>query len=125
MEYLVQIAAGSHRLLSYALEYWIEHCLLYVTLVETSAVQGLLLDRLAQLHGKHDYLAHTLRHEIRQSAAFVLSPETGTDVRIQAYAGLRAQTMMRDVLQVRQSMSQQDCGNGEGIIIFFRLLGLF
>ena len=109
-EILAQVATGSHRLLSYALEFWVEHCLLYVTLAGCCALQSLL----AQLHDKHLHLVHMLSHDTRNSLACALPVLDATDARAEALAGLPVHTIIRDVLQVRQWISQQNCENGTG-----------
>jgi hypothetical protein len=113
-EVLIRVAAGTHRLLPYALEFWVEHCLSYAFTVGSSAIQVFLLHRLANLHDKHDYLTQIAQpndyHPILSLGLSQIEP----DERINLYAHLPVQTLMREVLRSRQSISRQNCKNGHG-----------
>ena len=52
----ITVATGSYRLLPYALEYWIEHCLLYTSMEGTIGPNQALPYRLTQLREKHDQI---------------------------------------------------------------------
>ncbi|KAH7068353.1 hypothetical protein BKA63DRAFT_112495 [Paraphoma chrysanthemicola] len=110
---LVKIAGGSYRLLTYALEFWIEHCLLYVTSVGYSGVQEVLSERMARLQEEHDYMVRRLHHTVHQRHADALPSETEVDQRVDLYTDRPAQTIMRDHLLTRKLVSLKHCENGK------------
>jgi hypothetical protein len=111
---LVQIASGTYRLLPYALESWIEHCLFYASSGGPLTLDHLLSCRLTRLRNKHDQLSQRLDiSELENSGSFEVS-ESKLDDRLQLLAHIPIHNLMKGVLYVRWSASQHFCENGEG-----------
>jgi len=112
-----RIATGAYRLLPYALEYWIEHCLLYATNEILVDLNQLLLSRLTQLRVKHDQLLQGIGNgETSHPNACDTSKvfENKLENRTKLIAHLPIHDLIRRVLHVRWLTSQQLCKNGEG-----------
>ncbi|KAH7092298.1 hypothetical protein FB567DRAFT_235606 [Paraphoma chrysanthemicola] len=110
---MAKVAGGSYRLLTYAIDFWIEHCLLYITSVGDFTAQGLLLEWLARLQDKHDHIIRGLHHTAHVPDADALPSDTEVDRRLHLYAGRPAQTIMRHTLTTRQFVSRGKCENGK------------
>lgn len=122
---MVQIASGSCRLLPYALETWIEHCLLYASTGGSLTPDHLFSCRLTRLHSKHDQLLQGLDiSEIEDYGSFEVS-ESKLDDRLKLLAHISIHSLMRGVLHARWSASEHFCENGEGKPRFGLLSSLF
>ena len=111
---MVQIASGSCRLLPYALESWIEHCLLYASTGGPLTLDHLFSCRLTRLRSKHDQLSQGLDiSEIENSSSFEAF-ESKLDDRLKLLAHISIHSLMRGVLYARWSASQHFCEKGEG-----------
>jgi len=114
-KHLIQIAGGTYRLLPYALEYWVEHCLQYAVSDGLLEPGHILSHRLTELWDKHNQLLH-----IFDSGKFTHTESSKTfkewplDDRLKSVAHLPINGLMTDVLQVRRLADEQICENGEG-----------
>lgn len=118
-EISAQVVSGSYRLLPYAMEFWIEHCLLYSKSAGTSGVDRVILNLLSLLQRKHDSLAQALHHESRRHEVSANSSGTEVDEQTGPCAGWPAQMLMRDSLRTRTFVSRENCENGKGIVIVY------
>jgi hypothetical protein len=113
-KHLAPIARDTHRLLPYAIEYWIEHCLGYAT---GGSLQPdcILPHRLTELRRKHDrFLQMSERGESQNSYSPEITSESELDDRLKFMAHLPIHSLMREVLHIRWSAGQYVCENGEG-----------
>ena len=117
-KHFVQIASGAYRLLPYALEYWIEHCLRYAASGGPLHLEHPISRRLTELWGKHSQLLQTFEGGkptyTNSSQAF---NELPLDNRLKYMAHLPIYDLMSEVLRVRWLVGEQLCENGEGRLI--------
>lgn len=111
---LVRIASGGYRLLPYALEFWIEHCLLYALTGGPLDLDHPLPRHLTHLRNKHDQLSQ--RPDPGEIKYPCPSEAFGSQLadRLKVWAHVPIHDLMRGVLRARWSASQQFCENGEG-----------
>lgn len=110
-EILVQTASCTHRLLFYALEYWIEHSIQYAS--TSSNIHHAFLRHLDYLHEKHSRLAQLLALPIVATE----SPEEGPDERLRLFLQTPARILMRERLLNGQLTSKQPCRDGKGVYV--------
>lgn len=104
---LVQTASCTHRLLFYALEYWVEHCLIYAS--SSPNIHHAFLSDLNSLHEKHLRLAQLLA----LPSAATESPDD-PDERLRLFFQTPARILMRERLLNGQLTSKQPCKDGKG-----------
>ena len=113
---LTSVVSGVHRLLPYAIDYWIEHCLVYSTSGSLQPDCGLAL-RLCDLKIKHNQILQNWNtpgdhnsHQIHPTTGCIL------DDRLRFIAHLPIFPLVTAVLEARKSASQHIPDNGEGKI---------
>ncbi|KAF2678067.1 hypothetical protein K458DRAFT_377432 [Lentithecium fluviatile CBS 122367] len=115
----MRIVSGIYRLLPYALEYWIEHCLRYAASGGSLEPECLLSRRLAELRDKHSQCLQTSESvELANTNSLEAFDEWPPDDRLKHMAHLSIHGLMREVLRVRRSAGQQICENGEAAEAF-------
>jgi hypothetical protein len=110
-EVLFQTASCTHRLLFYALEYWVEHCFQYAS--NSSSLHSTFTRHLDYLHEKHSRLAQLLGIPITANE----SPEE-SDERLRLFSQTPAQLLMREQLVSSQLTSKKPCRDGKGSYAF-------
>jgi hypothetical protein len=111
---LVRVVSGSYRLLPYALEFWIEHCLLYASTGGPLDLDHLFSRHLTQLRNKHDQLSRRLDTGEIENPSPLEASQSQPDDRLKLLAHIPIHALMRGVLNARWSASQLLCENGEG-----------
>jgi hypothetical protein len=109
-----RIMSGHHRLLPYALEFWIEHCLEYA-----SERKNLGLDRALEHHLDQLYEEHTgsLLAVGCNAVQTITRTETNVnygDERLELFSGMPIYGLMADVLQLRRLTSQNNDDSSVG-----------
>jgi hypothetical protein len=117
--YLAQIASGNYRLLPYAIEFWIEHCLQYASGGRLD-LDRLFQHHLAQMHEKHKDCLHELGRATIQVATQDNDNADYVDERIQLFTKIPIYGLIADVLSLRQSASQLDGQNSSGMLRLMR-----
>jgi hypothetical protein len=111
VDYRAQIVSGKHRLLPYAIEFWIEHCSQYASKAGSLRMDQLFQQHLARMHDKHQQCLHALGRAMTQAQA---TDKTNTNVRLQLFSNMPICELMADVLSLRQLASQLDGENSSG-----------
>lgn len=112
-ENLVRIATGSYRLLSYALEFWIEHCLHYASIGGPLDQDQAISTCLSQLFNTHEQFSgkpDTVEPNNGSNGA----SEHHLDHRLELFTHMPIYNLMKKVLHARWLASQQHCESGEG-----------
>lgn len=107
-EVLVQTASCTHRLLFYALEYWIEHCFQYAS--SSPNIHLNLVRHLDCLYEKHSRLAQLLG----LPSVAKESSEEGSDKRLCFFLQTPARNLMRERLLNGQLTGKQPSRDGKG-----------
>jgi hypothetical protein len=110
---LLRIVSGSHRLLPYALEFWIEHCLHYASAGGPLNLGQSASTCLSQLHDTHEQFSGK-PDTVESSDGSAEVMEDYLDHRLKLFTHVPAHDLMRKVLHARWLASQQHCENGEG-----------
>jgi hypothetical protein len=111
---LMKIVNGKYRLLAYALEFWLEHCLCYASTGGFVDVGQRLCICLTELYDAHRQYT---RHSDIVASCSLLDESVeikADDDRVDLYAHMPIYHLMKEVLRVRRSASRQLCANGEG-----------
>lgn len=113
----VRIATGTYRLLPYALEYWIEHCLLYAAKESTVSLNQQYLHQLTRLHEKHNRLVQELDTAgvIDRNASGDF--ESHLDDRLKHVFHLSIRCLIEEVLHIRWMTGQYPCESGESKLL--------
>ena len=106
-EVLIQTVECTHRLLFYALEHWVEHCLQYAD--SSPSLHTTFSRHLDHLHEKHSRLAQLLG----MPSIATESPEE-PDERLRKFIQTPAQALIREQLVNSRLTSVQTCRDGEG-----------
>lgn len=106
-EVLFQTASCNHRLLFYALEYWVEHCFQYAS--SSPSLHTTFTRHLDYLHEKHLRLAQLLG--MPSTAKEFLED---SDERLCLFSQTPARLLMREQLVNNQLTSKQPCRDGKG-----------
>ncbi len=120
---LIRIAGGSYRLLSYALEFWIEHCLMYASTGELLDLNNSLLRRLALLNHTHDQLSKSFDSDGAESNSLAEVPDTRLNDLLKLFAHVPIYTLMKGVLHARHLANRSDCETGEGKLWLISSMG--
>jgi hypothetical protein len=115
---LVRIASGIYRLLPYALEYWIEHCLLFAMQAVPLGTDHILSRQLSYLDDKHGHVVQRLKHAEDVGPVPFDSSKSPSDDRLRLIEHLPTYDLMSKVLHVRWLADQHVCENGEGKLHF-------
>lgn len=113
LDNLVRVASGSYRLLPYASEFWVEHCLNFASTGGLLDLDQPISGHLAQLCNAHEshYVADDISRSKNSSTDAV---EDRLDPRLKLFAHLPIHDLMKGFLHVRWLASQQNCDKGEG-----------
>lgn len=111
---LDRIARGNHRLLPYALEFWIEHCLLYTSNGGTLDEGCQLTHHLTRLHDTHGNLSKSLNW-LKDELEPVEASDSQTKDRLKPFAHIPAYAMMEEVFRIRRLAIQGGYENGKGM----------
>lgn len=110
---LVRIVRGSHRLLPYALEFWIEHCSNYASQEGYLGVANPLSRHLTRLHNTHEDASNHL-NRLENSCAPNEPLNSEGDDQLKAFSHMPIHEIMKGVLHVRRLTGQRRCENGRG-----------
>ena len=97
-----RIVSGHHRLLPYALEFWIEHCLEYASERENLGLDQAIQHHLDQLYEKHKSSLHAVGCNAVQTATQTETNVSYGDERLELFSGMPIYGLMADVLQLRR-----------------------
>jgi hypothetical protein len=106
------IAGGTYRLLPYALDFWIHHCLVHADQSGGIKMENPLLDKLQQLCNKHDEQKPTIVNATSPDSRATTSSKL--DGRLVHFINHPIHGIMRSVLNARFEAGQSQCENGEG-----------
>ena len=110
-DYLALIASGNCRLLPYATEFWIEHCLQYAS--GRDLRPGRPFQRqLDRLHGTHEAYLHALGLATTHNVSSDWANATHAEERLSLFLNIPIYGLMANVLGLRQLVSQFDGDNG-------------
>jgi len=112
-DYLALIASGNYRLLPYAVEFWIEHCLQYASGRDLRPGHP-LQSQLNRLHGTHETHLHTLGLATTQNVSPNWANTTHAEERLKPFLNTLIYGLMADVMGLRQLASELDGDNGSG-----------
>lgn len=112
-DYLALIASGNYRLLPYAIEFWIEHCLQYAS--GRDLRPGRPLQRhLDRLHGTHEDYLHAFGLGTTQNVSPDWTNTTHADERLSLFLNIPIYGLMVNLLSLRHLVSQLDGDNSSG-----------
>lgn len=117
-----RIVSGHHRLLPYALEFWIEHCLEYASERENLGLDQAIQHHLDQLYEKHKSSLHAVGCNAVQTATQTETNVSYGDERLELFSGMPIYGLMADVLQLRRLASQKNDDRSVGKFRFDGLL---
>ncbi|ORY00158.1 hypothetical protein BCR34DRAFT_606363 [Clohesyomyces aquaticus] len=113
---LVKVGGGLYRLLPYALEYWIDHVLLYVSSGASLDRNHRLAQHLSRLRVEHDRLLTLIGRSKGplENPNEIATPNPG-DLRLQLLSHLYIHDLIQDVLHFRHQSAQGNCENGKAV----------
>ena len=112
-DYLALIASGNYRLLPYAIEFWIEHCLQHAS--GRDLRPGRPFQRqLDRLHGTHENYLHALGLAPTQNVSPDWANTTHAEERLNLFLNIPIYGLMADVMGLRQLASAFDGDNSSG-----------
>jgi hypothetical protein len=112
--HLAHIASGHYRLLPYAIEFWIDHCIQYASTGGSLGLDRSFQHHVARLHEKHKDCLHALACATTPIGTHNYNPTIHADHRLQLFADMPIYALMADVLSLRQLASQFDGDNNPG-----------
>jgi hypothetical protein len=114
VDYLVRIASGHHRLLPYALEFWIEHCLDYASSGGDLSPDGQFQYHLSRIHKKHVECLDALGRATVQVGTQGTAGASDVDDRLELFSSMPIHKLMADVQYLRLLASQSDGNDRSG-----------
>jgi hypothetical protein len=114
VDYLVRIVSGHHRLLPYALEFWIEHCLDYASSRGNLSPDGHFQYHLSRIHEKHEECLDALGRATVQVGTQTAAEASDADERLEQLSSMPVHKLMADVQHLRLLASQSDSNDRSG-----------
>ncbi|CAN9168468.1 unnamed protein product [Alternaria alternata] len=108
VDYLARIASGHHRLLPYALEFWVEHCLDYASSGGNLSPDGQFQYHLSRIHEKHEECLDALGRATVQVGTQRTAGAGDVDERLDLFSSMPIHKLMADVQNLRLLASQSD-----------------
>ncbi|USP82247.1 hypothetical protein yc1106_09521 [Curvularia clavata] len=107
-DYLCHLVSGKYRLLAYALEFWIEHCLQHAFERGSLGTDQPLQHHLAQMHEKHMEVCNAVQRTSTPVRTQDANDLNHKDDRLEAFSNMPIHGLMIDVLRLRRLTSQLD-----------------
>ncbi|KAJ6285479.1 hypothetical protein J3E71DRAFT_373608 [Bipolaris maydis] len=119
LECLAQVASGHYRLLPYAIEFWIEHCLQYASGRVSLGMEQQFQDRLTQMHETHQNCRHALGRTVNQVETREQINDSNLDERVRLFSGMKIYQLIVDLLNLRLLASKLDGDSSSYIETYF------
>jgi hypothetical protein len=115
---LKRVGSGLYRLLPYALEYWSEHLLLYGSLRGSVVEDERLTWQISEFCSKHDRLLRVVDgNETGLTGPNLQDSLEIQEPRLETISQLPAYRLVKQIIHLRRSASQEDCADEKGRLI--------
>lgn len=116
IDQLLRILSGSHALLLYAIDFWLEH-VLACTSVGHLPKQSSLVQALSSLNLLHNRLQSILKPSALSEA--IPHAPASTDSRLEALSHLSVYPLCAYILTFREGSKEKSASNGQGKFVLF------